>query len=82
MRVISVNFRTNNDGCECIEFVPECLRIFLKDIEADSVFPLSTNVNGIVTFQFGGHIHPDGRSVDVVIDDSNGTVEYGTLVHQ
>ena len=41
-----------------------------------------TNVNGTDSFHFGGHIHADGRSVDVVIDDGNGTVEWGTLIHQ
>lgn len=34
------------------------------------------------TFRFGGHIRPDGLSVDIVILDGNGTVEYGTLTHQ
>ncbi len=42
----------------------------------------ATNVNGADSFQFGGHIHPDGKSVDVVIKDGNGTVEWGTLVQQ
>jgi hypothetical protein len=42
----------------------------------------STNVNGTNSFHFGGHIHADGRSVDVLIDDASGTAEWGTLIHQ
>ena len=50
----------------------------------------STNVNGTQWFTFGGHVHADGKSVDVVIEDNcmtggvcgNGTVEWGTLTRQ
>jgi len=40
----------------------------------------STSVNS-PTFKFGAHIHPDGRSIDIVIIDSNGTAEWGLLTH-
>jgi len=39
----------------------------------------ASNVNGTETSPFGGHIHPDGKTVDIVVEDANGTVEWGTL---
>jgi hypothetical protein len=42
----------------------------------------ATNANGTDQFTFGSHIHPDGTSIDVVILDSDGTVEWGTISKQ
>jgi hypothetical protein len=33
-------------------------------------------------FIFGSHIHADGNSIDVVILDGDGTVEWGTIAKQ
>jgi hypothetical protein len=47
-----------------------------------STYGVLNSINGNLDFTLGGHIHADGKSVDVVIQESNGTVEWGTLTHQ
>lgn len=42
-----------------------------------------TTANGVKTFSIGAHIHPDGNSLDIVLNDDNGAggglVEWGTI---
>jgi len=41
----------------------------------------TSDINGIRISPFGGHIYPDGKTVDIVIEDVNHIVEWGTLSH-